>query len=621
ILEWRGIPAGAGTAYLLAYAAGGIPAARVALGALRRGIVDVNLLMVLAALGAAVIGHRDEGAVLLFLFSLSGALEAFAMDRTRQAIAALMTLRPEAALLRRPDGTEAIVPAEDLRPGDLVIVRPGERLPADGVVSTGTSSVDQAPITGESVPVDKGPGSGVFAGTINGPGLLEVRVTRPAQESTLARIIRLVEQAQAQQAPTQRLIDRFGRVYALVVIGAAAATATVPVLVLGADFAQMFYRAMTLLVVASPCAVMIATPAAVLSAIASGARHGVLFKGGAYVEAMAAARVIVFDKTGTLTVGRPRVTDVIPLDGAGAVDVLRAAAAVEQRSEHHLAAAVVAAAAAHAVAVPEVEGFQAAVGRGITGRVEGHRVVVGTEAFLLEHGFVLPADVHLAVQALQSEGKTTMVVAAGGERDRASGAPREPARAAASLGIIAVADTLRPEARAAVRELRALGVERLVMLTGDHERVAHAIARDLDLDEFHAEMLPEDKVTVVNDLRARYGGVVMVGDGVNDAPALAAAQVGVAMGSAGTDVALETADVVLMTDDLGRLPWAIRLSAGARRTIVQSLGFAAAVIAVLVASSLAGWVRLSLGVVGHEGSTVLVALNGLRMLRFGNGRR
>jgi len=581
--------------HVLAYVAGGTGSAITAWEVLRHRRVDVNLLMLLAAVGAATLGQWGEGGILLFLFSLSNAMEFYAVGRTRRAIRALLALRPPEALVRR-DGQEAVVAIEDLRVGDLIIVRPAERLPADGVVERGASSIDQSSITGESMPVDVVPGSPVFAGTINQRGSLEIRVTKGAEDTTIARIIAMVEQAQSTQAPSQRLIDRFGQVYAVVVILGAMVTYGV-FISLAFPHAAAFYRAITLLVVASPCALVIATPATVLSAIANAARRGILFKGGVYIERLADAGTVVFDKTGTLTVGRPAVTDVIPLAGSEQ-DLLVAAGSLEQRSEHALAEAVVAACRARGIDLVEPELFESVTGRGVRGVVAGQRVRVGSEQFMRDEGVDIAAEVADRLNGLRGQGKVPILVANTG-----------------LLGVLGVADTLRPQAEPAIRALRALGVTRIVLLTGDHLQVANAIAGHLGVDEIHAGLLPNQKAEVVKTL-TQEAVVVMVGDGVNDAPALATADVGVAMGAAGTDAAMETADLVLMGDDLSRLSEAIQLSRRAKRVIRQNLIFAAAVIAALIVLTFSQGLRLALGVVGHEGSTVLVVLNGLRLLGF-----
>ncbi len=582
--------------YALAYLSGGVGSAAAAWSALRRRRIDVNLLMLLAAGGAAFLGAWWEGGVLLFLFSLSNALEYYAMGRTRRAIRALMALRPSEALVRRGDGQEAVVPAEALRVGDVIIVRPAERLPADGVVVGGVSSIDQAPITGESIPVDVSKGSPVFAGTINQRGSLEVEVTKRPEDTTLARIIALVEQAQSTRAPTQRVIDRFGQVYAILVIAGALVTyGVLTVLRFPGDVA--FYRAITLLVVASPCALVISTPAAILSAIANGARKGVLFKGGASLEGLAKVETVVFDKTGTLTTGEPVVTDVVPLVG-DEIALLALAGALEQRSEHALADAVVQACRARGIDLPRPERFEAMTGRGVRGIVEGQMVRVGSETFMKEEGVPISEDARSHLIRLRHEGKTPILV--GDHR---------------LVGVVAVADTLRPQAEATVRDLRGLGMKRLVMLTGDHRQVAEVIGAHLGLDDVQAELLPQQKAEAVVAL-TRQAVVAMVGDGVNDAPALASASIGIAMGAAGTDAALETADIVLMGDSLQRLPYAVSLSRQAKRVVMQNLFFASLVIIVLITSALVFGLRLAFGVIGHEGSTVVVVLNGLRLLHF-----
>jgi Cd2+/Zn2+-exporting ATPase len=584
--------------YALAYLAGGGYATRNSLNALRHRRLDVDLLMVTAAIGAAIIHHWMEGGLLLFLFALSNALEHYAMDRTRQAIRALMALKPATAHLVR-NGLEVTTPVEALEIGDRLNVHPGERLPADGRVVSGRSAVDQSPITGESIPVERGPGDPVFAGSINGNGALGVQVGKRAQDSTLSRIILLVEEAQSERAPTQRRLDSLEQRYAAGIIGFAALVAVSLPLAFGWTWADAFYKSMTLLVVASPCALVISTPASILSAIAAGARHGVLFKGGAHVESLAGVRVVAFDKTGTLTTGRPRVTDVLPAEGASEAELLTLAAAVEARSDHPLARAVVAAAQERGLPLPEADDLQAVPGRGVTARLAERILHIGTVEHLQAQGVMAAEAILREAERLELEGKTVMLVGDG-----------------CLLGLIAVADTLRPEASAAVAALKAAGVERVVMLSGDNARAAYAIGAAAGVDEVRAELLPEDKVTEVHRLRERFGSVAMVGDGVNDAPALASATVGIAMGAGGSDVALETADVVLMSSDLSRLPYAAGLSRRAMSVVGQNLTFALAVIVTLIFSAFLNFVTLPLGVVGHEGSTVIVVLNGLRLLGF-----
>ncbi len=601
LLAWLGGALGAprGLAwggYALAYLLGGGPAARAALIALRQRALDVNILMVLAAVAAGAVEHWDEGAILLFLFSISSSLEAYALGRTRRAIAALTALRPDTALVRRGD-REVLVPVETLARGDCVVVRPGERLPADGVVAAGASAVNEAPITGESMPVDKRPGSAVYAGTINGGGPLEVTVARLAGETTLAKIIHLVAQAQSVKATTQRIVDRFGQAYVPAVLAVAILAALIPILA-GHDPFGALYRATVLLVVCSPCALVISTPASVLSAIANAARHGVLFKGGVHLETAAHVRVLAFDKTGTLTQGSPAVTDVVAAPGTTPEDALAVGAALERRSEHPLARAVLAEAARRGLPAAEGAEVHTLIGRGIRGRVNGREAYVGNAALVAEFRHHLPAELEAAKARLEGEAKTVMCVGAG-----------------RVLGLVAVADPPRADAAGALDALRRAGIGRVIMLTGDNAQVADAIGRTVGVDEVHAELLPQDKVHRIRSMVEGGGAVAMVGDGVNDAPALAAASLGIAMGGAGSDAALETADVVLMGDDLRRLPYAFALGRRARRVIVQNLAFSSAVIATLILATLVGWTNLTLGVIGHEGNTLLVVLNGLRLLR------
>jgi Cd2+/Zn2+-exporting ATPase len=559
--------------------------------------------MVTAAIGAATIGHWEEGAILLFLFSLGNALEHYAMGRTTRAVRALMELSPDEALVVR-DGREQRLHVRELRLGDVVIVKPGERIAADGDILSGESAIDQSPITGESMPVNKTIGEPVFAGTINGRGALRISVTRLAHESTLAKIIKIVQEAQADKSTTQRFTDRFEGAYAIGVISASVLYLAALTLIGGFSFEDAFYRSMILLVVASPCALVISTPASTLSALANAARNGVLVKGAAHLENLGSVKVVAFDKTGTLTVGRPRLTDIVPLAGVTEAELLAVAATAERSSEHPLAQAVVNGARQRGVEPGEAGALEAVTGQGIVVKEHERTVFVGNEALFAGYGITLAPTARETADRLREDGKTIMYVGV-----------REPAGDTATWGVLAVADTVRPVARQVVARLKELGIEHTVMLTGDNERAAHAIGRLTGVDEIHAGLLPEEKLTVIEDLGRRYGSVIMVGDGVNDAPALAAATIGVAMGAAGTDVALETADVVLMSDDLTKLPYAIELSRKARRIIRQNLGFALSVIAVLVSGTLLGLTSLPLGVIGHEGSTIVVVGNGLRLLR------
>jgi|SRR5579864_1720905 len=578
------------------YLTGGWQATRTAVAAIRGGALDINVLMLASAAGAAAIGFWEEGAVLLCLFSLSTTLEAHAMERTRRAIRALMALRPDEAVLLR-NGQEVHVPVETLQVGDVIAVKPGARIPIDGTILAGTTSIDQSALTGESIPVGRAMGDPVFAGTINITGALEVRVATLPQETTLAKIIALVEEAQGQKATTQQRIDQIQQGYAIAVLAASAALATLPTLFFHRPFVAMFYRAMTLLVVASPCALVVGTPATVLAAITNGARRGILFKGGVHLERMGRVKVVAFDKTGTLTLGRPRVTDVIPAHGIASGELLRLAAALEQRSEHPLGTAIVDAARATPAPLPEPDTFQTVTGKGIRGTVGGQSIVIGTAVLLGDDGIVLPESLVDAAARLRAGGKTTVFVAS-----------------SRALGVIGIADPLRQEAPEACAALRRLGVRRLVVLTGDHTTVGNAVGEQVRADEVRAQTLPQEKAEAIRALRREFGEVAMVGDGINDAPALAAATVGIAMGVAGTDVALETADIVLMSSDLRQVAYAVALSRKTRQVIRQNLIFALGVIVFLVTMTLLGHLRLPLAVVGHEGSTVLVVLNGLRLL-------
>jgi Cd2+/Zn2+-exporting ATPase len=596
LLRWGEQAALANLAYAVAYLAGGYFGVLDGYQTLKERRLDVNFLMIAAAIGAAIVGEASEGATLLFLFSLSNTLQNYALARSRKAVRALMALQPDTATRITPAGAET-VPVEDLQVGDRVLTRPGERIPTDGVVILGESDVDQSPITGESIPVHKTVGDPVFAGTVNGNGTLEIEVRAPATETLLQRILRLVEQAQEQKARTQRWLERFEQRYALAVIGGAAAVA-LGLPLMGWSFPDAFYRAMTLLVVASPCALVISTPATLLSAIANAARRGILFKGGEPIERMAGVRALAIDKTGTLTEGKLAFTDLVRMAGASEAEAWQAIADVESRSEHPLARALVEAATARGYTPRSVSRVEALPGKGIVATLAD-----GTEARIgnlrLFEGIPIPDAVSQAVQSLRQAGKTAMVVWVGGR----------------FLAVAAAADKVRPEAAQAVAHLRALGIPCIAMLTGDAEPIARAVAQQTGIERIYADLLPDEKLEVLRKLSDEYGAVAMVGDGVNDAPALAAAEVGIAMG-AGTDVALETADVALVGNDLSNLPYALALSRQAMRILKQNLIFATGVIVVLVILTFAANLRLPLGVLGHEGSTLLVVLNGLRLLLY-----
>jgi len=590
--------------FIVAYLFGGTLSAVSALRLLGKREVSIDLLMVLAALGAAAVDHWEEGAILFGLFSLSNALEHYALGRTRRAVRALMDLAPDQATRLAPDGAQTIVPVDQLAVGDLVLIKPGERIPADGTVDQGESAVDQAPITGESIPVSKHPGDEVFAATINTTGSLQVRVSRISRESTLSRIVAIVEQAQDQKSRTQRFTDRFEGRYAIAVILGSIIAFFAFMYLGGQDRGAAFYRAITLLVVASPCALVISTPASTLSGLANAARNGILFKGSGYLEDLGLVDTIAFDKTGTLTQGRAVVTDVISLgNGWTETDIVTLVASAENQSEHHISAAMLTCAADRGCALMPTEQFDSMPGKGIVATVDGQTVAVGN-AYLFDELGVDTTEANRLAEQLRSEGKTAVLA---GDRT-------------AVHGVIAMADTLRPNAHAVVDELTRLGIRRTAILTGDHHAVAQHIATELGITEYYGDLLPEEKLDVIRAMEAGGEGrspsrVAMIGDGVNDAPALATATVGIAMGGAGTDVALETAGVVLVADDLTKLPYAVGLSRRTRRVILQNLGFSLTVIVTLITLVLTVGIPLPIGVIGHEGSTVIVILNGLRLLR------
>jgi Cd2+/Zn2+-exporting ATPase len=595
--EAGGVPPAARLLYLLAMGAGGwfvLPKAWHAARSLRP---DMNLLMTVAVAGAVGIGEWLEAAAVAFLFGLSHVLEGWSVGRARRAVEALLDLSPPVARVRE-GGAEREVPAAEVAPETLFVVRPRERIPLDGEVAAGESHVDQAPITGESAPVAKAPGDEVFAGTINGAGALEVRSTREAGDTTLARIIRLVEEAQARRSPSERWVDRFARVYTPAVIAVALAVFLVPPLVAGGGWTVWLYRALVLLVIACPCALVISTPVSVVASLAAAARAGVLIKGGAFVEAPAGLRALAFDKTGTLTEGRFRVVELAPLDGHDEAELLARAAALEARSEHPLARAVVACAEERGVPFEPAEGLRSLEGRGATGRLGGEPYWVGSHRMLAERGQETP-EVQERLRAMSGAGRTVVVV--GNDRH--------------VCGLLGVADGVRPEAAAAVAELRRLGLEHLVMLTGDNRETARAVAAAVGIGEVRAELLPADKLAAVEELVARHGAVAMVGDGVNDAPALARSSLGIAMGAAGSDAAIETADVALMADDLTRLPWLVRHSRRTLRTIRTNIAFALGVKAAVFALALAGAATLWLAIAADMGASLLVIANGLRLLR------
>ncbi len=583
--------------YLAAYLFGGWDIARHAVHALLEKHFDTDLLMVLAALGAAALGEFFEGGLLLFLFSLGHALEEMALDRARDAVRKLGDLAPKTALVRR-DGKEIELSVEQLIVDDTVIVRPGVRIPVDGAILSGASAVNQAPVTGESVPVEKAVGDKVFAGTVNGDGALEVKVTRLAKDNTLARVMQMVEEAQTQKTRTQQMTEKFTRWFVPAVLIGVVLMIVLPPL-FGATFRESFLRAMTLLVACSPCALALGTPSAMLAGIAQAARKGLLIKGGAHLETLGALTTIAFDKTGTLTHGQPEVTDVVTEPNRDADEFLATAAALESRSGHPLAQAVVRAANKRALALPPAGELTSFTGRGIRSTVNGADVLIGNRKLFDEFSVAIPATLRMQMESLEADGKTTMIVGIGG----------------VAAGVIALADTPRADAKTTLQRLKQLGIRQTLLLTGDNRRVGEKMASLLGLDAVRAELMPEDKVTAIRELAAGET-VAMVGDGVNDAPALAAASVGIAMGGAGTDVALETADVALMGDELSKLPFAVGLGRATRRVVFQNLAISALVIAFLIITSILGVVGIGLAIVFHEGSTLVVVANSLRLLAY-----
>ena len=608
IAEW--IPT---ALFMGAYLFGGWFTVREAYDSIRAGRFEIDFLMLVAAAGAAALGEWFEGGLLLFLFSIGHALEGYAMGRARRAIEALAELAPATARVRR-NGEETDIPVEDLRVGDTVVVRPDERIAADGVVVKGTSAVDQAAVTGESVPVDKqaapdpkaalaSPGDiepehRVFAGTLNGSGALDVVVTKPAGETTLARVVQMVSEAETERSPTQRFTDRFEKVFvpsvlALVFVLLFAWT------VLDETFAESFYRAMAVLVAASPCALAIATPSAVLSGVARAGRSGVLVKGGGPLEALGGLTAIAFDKTGTLTEGEPKVTDVVPAEGATEAELVEAVVAVERLSEHPLARAVVRDLGDRATGAAAAEDLQSVTGHGIRATLAGEAVSVGKpDLFTLDGGVAAPEALLERDRALKADGRSTMLVQRGGR----------------FLGVVGLMDTPRESAKEVIRQLHALGIEKTIMISGDAQAVASSVGRAVGIDEARGDLLPDDKVEAIKQLR-QSGEVAMVGDGVNDAPALANATVGIAMGAAGSDVALETADVALMADDLSKLPFAVGLSRKTRGIIRQNLWMSLGMVAFLVPATLFG-LGIGPAVALHEGSTLVVVFNALRLLAY-----
>ena len=604
LMQWmKFAPVVADVAFGIAIVAGGWFTVPKAVRAVRRFALDMNVLMTVAVIGALAIHEWSEGAAVTFLFALSELLEAFSLARARKAVQALMQLTPETALLK--DGANfREVPVAEVAVGATIAVKSGSRIPLDGEVTSGESAVNQAPITGESMPVEKKPGDGVFAGTINGEGSLEIRTTKGHADTTIAKIIHLVEEAQSQKAPSQRFVDVFARYYTPTVMVAALLVILVPPLLFHAAWLTWFYRGLVLLVIACPCALVISTPVSVVSGLTAMARRGVLIKGGAVLEAVGKLRALAVDKTGTITEGKPRVTKVVTVNSKDETEIVRIAAAIDTHSEHPLAQAVVAYANEKKVAFPRSENYQAQSGRGAEGDVEGHRYFVGNHRFTHELGVCTP-EIEKQLAEIEAEALSVVVV---GHK------PHDGCKGEV-LGILAVGDAMRANAPEAIAALHRAGIVKIVMLSGDNQRTADAIAKKAGIDEAHGDLLPDQKIERVKAMLGELKYVGMIGDGVNDAPAMAAASVGIAMGGAGTDTAIETADMALMQDDLSKVAEAIALGRRTVRIIQFNIAFALALKAIFLVLALLGHASLWLAILADTGATLIVIANALRLLR------
>jgi len=596
-LEKIGIALTSTILYALAVAVGGYYPARLGLAALRTLTLNIRTLMVAGALGAIALDLWEEAAILVFIYSLGDVLEAYAVDRARGALRALLELMPKEAVVRR-NGEELTLPVEEVQLGETVIIRPGEKIPLDGRVLSGSSAVDEAPITGEPIPLVKEKGAEVFAGTLNQRGVLEVEVTKLSQDTTLARVIHAVEEAQAKKSSFQRFGETFGRIYTPAMFVLALVVMAIPVLFFRGLWSEWFYRGLVVLVVSCSCGIALSIPVAVVAAIGNAARNGILFKGGVHLEGAATIEAIAFDKTGTLTIGRPQVTDILPVGKYGRQEILGLAASLEARSEHPLGEAIVRKAREEEIPFTSVEAFEALIGLGVRGRIKGEDFFLGGTRLFMERQIHVEA-IQSRISVLEEQGKTTMLLGKGTE----------------VLAIIAIADQLRSEAKEAIRQLKEMGIKKVVMLTGDNAGTAQAIAREAGVDAYFARLLPDDKVAEVKKLRSEIGRIAMVGDGINDAPAMAASDIGIAMGAAGTDIALETADIALMADDLAKLPAVFSLSRRTVKNIRQNIIISLAVIAFLVPAALAGWIGMVPGLLINEAGGLAVIMNGLRLLK------
>ncbi len=588
--------------YILAMVLGGWGNFKKASHALPRLNFNMSVLMSVAVIGAFAIGQYEEGATVAFLYAISEMLQAWTVEKARRSIRQLMDIAPKTALLRR-SGSEVETSVEQINIDDIMIVYPGEKIAMDGEIVKGESAINEAAITGESIPADKGPGAEVFAGTLNTHGSIEVKVTKLVQDTTIAKIIHMVEEAQSKRAPSQVFVEKFATVYTPIVMALAMGFMFLPPLLLGYEWTPWIYRGLTLLVVACPCALVVSTPVAIVSAISNAAKNGVLIKGGIHLEEAGSLNAIAFDKTGTLTKGEAVVTDIIPVGSTPENKLLQMAANLEARSEHPLAVAIIKAAQQRGHQVVPVEDFTAIAGRGAHGTINAQRTYIGNPRMFTEKGISLEPVIK-EIERLQGQGKTIMIV----------GTPNT------FLGIIAVADEVRENSTDAVTALKSAGIQHTIMLTGDNDVTAKAMSAKVGVDEYRAELLPQDKVTVVQELLGKYNKVGMIGDGINDAPALALSTVGIAMGGAGTDTALETADIVLMADDLSKLPFTIRLSRKALAIIHQNIGFSLIIKAIAILAIFPGWLTLWMAILADMGATIIVTLNSLRLLKV-NGKK
>lgn len=568
--------------------------ARNAVSSVKSFVFDMNFLMTVAVIGAVILGQWAEGATVMFLYAFGSMLEAFTMDKTRHAIHGLLELAPNQAVVKIGDETK-VIPVESLHIGDIVIVKPGERIPVDGKVVAGSSSVNQSAITGESLPIPKGTGDMVFAGTLNHDGYIEIETTKHYKDTTISNIIHLVEDAQSKKAPSEQFINRFSSYYSPSVIALAVAIATIPPL-FGQPFVEWFYRALVLLVISCPCALVISTPVSIAAAIGAASKNGVLIKGGSHLEMASQISSIVFDKTGTLTSGRLAVTDVVPLNGFSEDDITRITGALELKSEHPVAQAVVNYTRARGIGFPQTEHFQSLPGRGVKAEIDGVTYYAGNQRLFSENELMEP-EVDSLIYAMQRDGKTVFIL---GTEDKL-------------LGLVAVADSLRRDTKATIQELKQLGIANIIMLTGDNADTAEEISRQIGIDDYRAELLPGDKVHEIENISMRYGRVAMIGDGVNDAPAISRADVGIAMGAAGSDIALETSDIALMGDELANIPYTIKLSRRALKIIKQNVAVSILVKIGFIGLALLGLSTLWMAVFADTGISILVILNGMRL--------